>query len=302
MKIFKKHAYLIIAHNNIGILNILLEMIDDPRNDIYLLIDKKSRLKNTDLYICKKSNLFRLKPIINIQWGHFSQIEAELYLMKKASSKESYAYYHLLSGSDLPLHSQDEIHNFFIEHNGTEFIGFASGKDNEQDCRRKIMKYYFFPYSCRCKKGKKLFLRILSKISEFCINAILKRKEEICFKKGCNWFSMTNDCCNYIISKENFIRKRFRYTLCADEIFIQSLVFNSEFYKKCAKMPEHNMGMREIDWTRGRPYTWTINDKEQLDKSNKLFARKFSETQMDIALFLKEKIMKADTTIPKKSL
>lgn len=292
MKSIKKHAYLIIAHNNLRILNILLELIDDPRNDIYLLIDKKSKLKNTDLYICKQSNLFRLKPIINIRWGHFSQIEAELYLLKEANRKENYAYYHLLSGSDLPLHTQDEIHNFFIEHNGTEFIGFASGEENEQDCNRKVMLYHFFPHYRRSKRFKKFFLRTLSKISEVCVNAILKRKREIYFKKGCNWFSITNDCCKYILSKEKFIRKRFRYTLCADEIFLQSLVFNSEIYNKCMMSSEYIGSMREIDWNRGRPYTWTINDKEQLDKSHKLFARKFSETQMDIALFLKEKIQK----------
>ena len=42
----KKHAYLIIAHNNWKILERLLILLDDNRNDIYLHIDRKSDLIN----------------------------------------------------------------------------------------------------------------------------------------------------------------------------------------------------------------------------------------------------------------
>lgn len=39
----KKHAYLIIAHNQFALLKELLKSIDDERNDIYIHIDKKYR-------------------------------------------------------------------------------------------------------------------------------------------------------------------------------------------------------------------------------------------------------------------
>lgn len=39
-----KHAYCIIAHNNLEQLQRLLLLLDDPRNDIYIHIDKKSNL------------------------------------------------------------------------------------------------------------------------------------------------------------------------------------------------------------------------------------------------------------------
>ncbi len=39
-----EHAYLIIAHNNKRILEILLSMLDDIRNDIYLRVDARSNL------------------------------------------------------------------------------------------------------------------------------------------------------------------------------------------------------------------------------------------------------------------
>ena len=36
-----KHAYLILAHNEFGLLQTLVSCLDDPRNDIFIHIDKK---------------------------------------------------------------------------------------------------------------------------------------------------------------------------------------------------------------------------------------------------------------------
>ncbi len=41
----QKHAYIIIAHSNFMVLEYAFKMIDDERNDIYLLIDKKAKVK-----------------------------------------------------------------------------------------------------------------------------------------------------------------------------------------------------------------------------------------------------------------
>lgn len=37
-----------------------------------------------------------------------------------------------------------------------------------------------------------------------------------------------------------------------------------------------NSNIREINWEKGSPYTWTINEKTELESSGNLFARKFS--------------------------
>ncbi len=39
-----KHAFLIMAHNNLEILQTLVSMLDDERNDIFLHIDLKSNM------------------------------------------------------------------------------------------------------------------------------------------------------------------------------------------------------------------------------------------------------------------
>ena len=38
-----KHAYLIMCHNNFEQLKLLLKLLDDERNDIYVHIDKKAK-------------------------------------------------------------------------------------------------------------------------------------------------------------------------------------------------------------------------------------------------------------------
>lgn len=53
-----KHAYLIIAHNELEVLKRLISALDDERNDIYIHIDQKAtfdgselRVDNSKLYV-----------------------------------------------------------------------------------------------------------------------------------------------------------------------------------------------------------------------------------------------------------
>lgn len=63
-----KHAYLIIANRNPNQLNLLLNTLDDSRNDIYLLIDKKSINKFYNIFKPMYSSLYMIDPI-DIYWG-----------------------------------------------------------------------------------------------------------------------------------------------------------------------------------------------------------------------------------------
>lgn len=50
--------------------------------------------------------------------------------------------------------------------------------------------------------------------------------------------------------------------------------FRTSFYKP--ELINQNASLRLIDWERGGPYVWRINDLDQLLSSNCFFARKFS--------------------------
>ncbi len=120
-----RHAYLIIAHNQFELLNLMLRCLDDENNDFYIHIDAKVKSFNKETIIkgIKRSKIFFTERI-NVSWGAFSIIECELNLLKLAING-NYGYYHLLSGVDLPIKSKDKISEFFEANNGTEFVHFA---------------------------------------------------------------------------------------------------------------------------------------------------------------------------------
>lgn len=276
-----RHAYLIIAHNDFNILEKLIKLIDDKRNDIYLHIDVKARDFDFKLFksLVKESNLYFIKRG-NIRWGHYSQIKCEIELLKEATKKE-YAYYHLISGVDFLLKTQDEIHSFFSKNQGKEFIHFCSDKQVEK-IKFRIQYYHFVKYNRtaneKINRLSGLFDKYTLKLQK---KLKLKRKynENINLKYGCNWFSITHNLAKYVVKSEAWIHKHFKFTLCGDELFLQTLVYNSDF-KNALYINDFNDNyeacVRHIDWNRGEPYIFRLEDFEELIESRQIFARKFS--------------------------
>ncbi|MEG1616422.1 MAG: beta-1,6-N-acetylglucosaminyltransferase [Bacteroidales bacterium] len=288
-----KHAFLIIAHNEYPVLEVLLTMLDDERNDIYLHIDKRSPALYAQISALKlkHASLYLIENPLKAYWGDISLVKIEYLLFENAYRNGPYAYYHLMSGVDLPLKSQDYIHTFFGTHQGEEFVGFWNGKSHDRDLKRKVGRYYLFTERMKDKGTTS------HKVRAFCRNVVLtlqkvcfyQRSREFEFKKGSQWVSITHDLCGLIIQYKEVILRRFRYTLCPDEIFIQTLVWNSSFRKKLYKGDEsESNAMRAIDWTRGGPYVWKDEDLDELVSSPLLFARKFSSQQFEVVKSLKE--------------
>jgi len=271
----KKHSFLIIAHNNFDILEKLLRLLDDFRNDIFVHIDSKVNNFDRDYFgkIITKSTLIFTERI-DVQWGGYSLVECKLLLLKSAiRTKEKYSYYHLLSGVDLPIKSNDYIHNFFNENSGKEFIGYV----NDFGDFSRIKYFHLFneigrkvdPIS-KIKRYINKLLLLLQKLSK--IDRISNKK----FLRGANWFSISNNLVSFILESEPALKRLYAYTILSDECFLQTLVYNSEFYDKVFKRNEHDTGhMRLIDWKRGNPYIYQKKDYAELMQSEMLFARKF---------------------------
>lgn len=50
---------------------------------------------------------------MDVRWGDISVVDAEFALFDEAYRRGEYSYYHLLSGVDMPLKTQNYIHRFF---------------------------------------------------------------------------------------------------------------------------------------------------------------------------------------------
>lgn len=111
---------MIIAHAEYGILQILIGLLDHPSCDIYIHIDKKSKLPNT--LKASYSRIFLLKKRIDTRWGHVSLIRTEMLLFETALANGPYDYYHLLSGTDLLIKPLDYFFDFSINIKGRNLL------------------------------------------------------------------------------------------------------------------------------------------------------------------------------------
>lgn len=261
----------------------LLSSLDDSRNNIFVHIDRKASFGPDDLKgSCSKAGLFFTDNRISVSWGGVSIMRAELELLKKATSTGVHDYYHLLSGMDLPIKSQDTIHAFFDNTPGKEFIHFWKFKSHTH---RRFHYYTLFPEGA----GKPLPNLANNIVKGILMLLHIKMNKDIEFKFASQWFSITHNFATYTVGQEAWLEKVFRHTNTVDEIFLPTLAWNSEFRNNLydAKEYEENKdihvqsGMRFIDWTRGKsvrhPWTFTIDDLELLKSVPQFWARKFDE-------------------------
>ena len=271
-----RHAILITTHDNVEISKNLLSLYDDKNIDFYFLIDKKAKSYNEEV-------LKDFVPKINIYWGSFSQIQAEYILLENAV-KKSYDYYHLISGCDIPLYTKNEFFDFFEQNKGKEFVEYSPKEIAEKNKVQDRVKYYYaFMESVReksaIKRKPKTFLReFFLKLQKLLKIDRTKGKE---FQYGSNWFDITDDFAKYILKNKPWVIKHFKKTCCADELFLQTLLFNSPFYSNnyyCLNEKNRILQRnRYTDWTRGQPYTFKKEDyNEIINIKESLFIRKFN--------------------------
>lgn len=276
-----KHAFLIIAHNEPEVLALLLELLDDARNDIYLHIDRRAVALRTRFAAWQpaRAGYCLLDRPLAVYWGDLSQVAVEYRLLEAAAARGPYAYCHLLSGVDLPLRSQDALHAFFDAHAGTEFVGYWDSPEHRRDLERRVGRYYLFTHHLRDKGTAAHALTAPVRNVVLALQKVLhlERRRDYDFRKGYQWASLTQPCCDYLIRKKASVMRRFRLTLAPDEIFLPTLVWNSPFRRSLYDTADPSRGsLRLIDWERGSPYTWAETDFDELLHSSALFARKFS--------------------------
>ena len=252
---------------------------------MYILIRKH---KSPPLSV-KKSELYMLDKQIDVRWGDVSQIEVELLLFETACRNGPYQIYHLLSGVDLPIKTNDYIHDFISKNKGKEFVGYARALS--RDLEKRALYYNLFTKFYKPRNLiLKLFFIMIRFVFEFIVNLFIKRTSDHELKKGCNWISITHDFCCYLTARKKSLLKKYHHTCACDEIFVQTLLWNSPYRNNIYTTRDEFEGcLRLIDWNRGNPYTWKIEDKDTIRKTDALLARKFDlEEYPDIISFIKD--------------
>lgn len=288
----RRHAYLVMTHRPVDELGPLLRLIDDERNDVYLHLDKRVGKIDVDrLRQMVTRSRVHLVPRRAVVWAHASQVDAELRLFRAAATnpRHAYSHYHLISGQDLPLRTADEIHAYFGSQPDVNLVGFAHDPrgDVPPEIRLRVDRYWLFQRlvarnrSSWLGRAQRLVVGVQHRFG-------VARTAGRAFRgmhlvKGANWVSLTDAAVQEILRNEGWVHKIARFSLAADEIYKQTILWNSALRSSLSwsRMPEHASGNgRLVDWTRGRPYTWRSGDIEALAASTELFARKF-DPQVD---------------------
>ena len=276
-----KHALLIIAHHEFEILKTLVSLLDDVRNDIFIHIDKKVKeipeinTKHSKLYFVSDSNR------IDVRWGNVSQIESEFALFELANTTGTYEYYHLISGVHLPLVNQDEYHSFFKSVSGKQIFSQIISSESELEQKGNRMNL------CMKNFQKSKYAQISWRIGIMAQNFFRCRiNKDRKFIKASNWVSITIEAVDYIISRKNNILKRYRYSMCGDELFIPTeLKYSNKEWKilYSEKLLYQDIGSANASFL-------SEEDVEKAISLNFLFGRKFSSNDIKVVNQVVEKV------------
>ena len=283
-----KHAILIIAHNNWWQLKQLVKQLDSEFHDIYIHIDKRCKNFDQGMFseMTLKSKVYFFQEY-EVYWGGYSVVEAELLLLESAS-RNNYDYYHIISGTDLLLTTNEAFDDFFEKNKGYEFIEFDDNKLlNDPEISRRARLFHFLQNFRRISSSSLInsifvFLERCLLLFQIILRIDRTKKLDWTIKYGSQWASITNDLTKEILRQKSRVKEVFRLTNCADELFIQTIAYNSVFRDKIFDNQTDNLmnNMRFVDWKRGNngsPYTFRSSDFENVIHSKALFGRKFSE-------------------------
>lgn len=280
-----KQAILITAYKNYHHLEEIIHCFDTSF-ELYIHIDKKSKISEEELNHLKKYDIVKLvEQKHKVNWGGFNHLKAILYLTQQALQNPENKYFHLITGHDFPLKSSDYFMEFFKNNRNVEFMNHfnfpdaASGWPGNNGLDR--IEYYNF-YDLWDFKNHKQYEKIA---------LVLRLQKRLGFKRtisskmpklygGSTYWSLSRECVSYVMAftqKNKWVLNRFKYTLCAEEFYFQTLILNSDFADKVV-----NDNLRHIDWVArngNNPAVLDESDFEKLKETNAVFARKFDYPQ-----------------------
>lgn len=156
-------AALVLCHIFPERINRLISSLDDEDIDVYIHIDKKSTLFDEIKSDNGKINILCDELRVDVRWGQFSQVEAELNLLRYASGRNSYDYYLLLSGMDYPLVSTEELKLFLSDNAERNYINLCNSRNNNNNGKSNNHDKCNDIYYLSCLLNKHGISRILRK-------------------------------------------------------------------------------------------------------------------------------------------
>ena len=270
----KKIAFMVLAHSNIDQLNLFIkQLLKYDYSWVFVLLDNKCKCREK---VLKHERVILLKEEINIRWGDYSQIKATKCLIDSARSYSDFDYYSFHSGADLLIKPIDGFVDFLESDAYIEVEKMPIKNTKRCGNMERIGMHYprFMRRKCTFHSPIRYARAIYMTMYKFKIHKVDSRL----FWFGSSFFTVSKkmiDGYYAFLNKHPDYEKYFIHSLCADEIYFNTIFMNIEG----AKITSDN-NLFCIKWDRtekyaGSPQTLTIHDKDDLLKSDAFFARKF---------------------------
>lgn len=246
--------------------------------DFFVHLDAKVK-SFPELYVSGQSSLTVLQDRIDTRWGDYSQIATELLLLEKSYAKGKYSHYHIISGTHFPVRPVNEIISFYDKLNGMTVLSGLCQSSSVQEML-KLRHYNLFTrrLAYGSDSSRALFQKMWRLSHEFQKLIKIKRHKDIAFYKASNWVSLSEEAVEYLLKERNSIAKMFRWSFCGDEYFAPTLLKMSPF---AGRIVSSEIILKQ-EMGDANPRVFTLDDYENIISSGCLFARKFSDSHLDV--------------------
>lgn len=286
-----KIAYLILAHDDPQKLKRLIMSLQTRNAYFFIHIDKKVELSPFQSYCSEMKNVRFIKNRVKVNWGGYSMCIAERELIRDSlSDSVKYDRFILLSGLDYPIWPNSKIETDFINNPKKEYMKAynLSIIKTPRKIPQRVKTYHFRDILLPNKTLNRLVIGALMRIMN-----VLPIKKDVYIKDGkmkysvwggSQWWILTRDCVKYILHEMDVNKKLcnyFRTSLAPDELFLQTIVFNSPFKANALFLDEDGVypGLEKTTYThyieyKGNQKVFTDKDFSNLVNSGKMFCRK----------------------------
>jgi hypothetical protein len=281
-----KIAFLIMAHNNVELLNDFIQQIlRYDKSDIFVHVDKKA--ENMIPQIKKAGRIHILKQHIDAAWGDYTQIEMIHLLLDEAYRFGEYDYYSLHSGVDMLIKPVNDLVEYLSK---TRKYGYydcsklpAKNWGHGGGLERISLKYpQIFRKRYQPQHPIRYIRAMYQMLYQYGIMKGKKLPEKYTFYGGSEWFTVSKQCVeryfNFIKNNQEY-DELFHKALMGDEIYFLSIF---EMTRKEAVAEEKNC-LTYIDWKQrgqkngsGSPNNMSMNFLSEIENSGMFFARKFN--------------------------
>lgn len=289
-----KQAILITAYKNFLQLKGLVDLFDEDFS-IYIHIDKKSKVSETEKQKLAGQNVKLITQNYSVNWGGLNHLKAYLLLCAHALEDKSNTYFHLITGQDYPVKSIGYFKQRFSSSekglpNYLEFFQMPAecwADTNGGMDRLELYNFYDLINIKRHGNWIYRFIKLQKKLN-------IRRSFPKDFPRlygGSTYWSLNRDTLQYVLdftdSNPRFF-DRFKFTACAEETYFQTIILNSPYKDNVV-----NDNLRYIDWGNGTDASPIFLDETHFDaiiQSDNLFIRKVGENSTELINRLEKEI------------